>query len=83
MNFYPPNNKDFKLPAGELPPLLVKIHGGPTSQVNSHPDPIIMIRGGGGGAGGGLLFLVPFVSKDLMLEMVEYISHLLELIVQA
>ncbi len=33
MNFYPPSNKDFKLPPGELPPLLVKIHGGPTAQV--------------------------------------------------
>lgn len=35
MNFYPPANKTCKLPAGELPPLLIKIHGGPTSQASS------------------------------------------------
>jgi dipeptidyl aminopeptidase/acylaminoacyl peptidase len=29
--FYPPQNKDHEAPAGELPPLLVKSHGGPTS----------------------------------------------------
>ncbi len=29
--FYPPTNPDFEGPAGELPPLLVKSHGGPTS----------------------------------------------------
>ncbi|MSP14535.1 MAG: S9 family peptidase [Chloroflexi bacterium] len=29
--FYPPQNKDFTPPPGELPPLLVKSHGGPTS----------------------------------------------------
>jgi dipeptidyl aminopeptidase/acylaminoacyl peptidase len=29
--FYPPQNPDFKAPEGELPPLLVKSHGGPTS----------------------------------------------------
>lgn len=28
MNYYPPANKDFKFPAGRLPALLVKIHGG-------------------------------------------------------
>ncbi len=28
--FYPPQNKDFSAPAGELPPLLVISHGGPT-----------------------------------------------------
>jgi dipeptidyl aminopeptidase/acylaminoacyl peptidase len=31
MVYYPPANKDFKLPPGQLPPLLVKSHGGPTS----------------------------------------------------
>jgi dipeptidyl aminopeptidase/acylaminoacyl peptidase len=29
--FYPPQNSDFQAPAGELPPLLVKSHGGPTA----------------------------------------------------
>lgn len=29
--FYPPRNGDFVAPEGELPPLLVKSHGGPTS----------------------------------------------------
>lgn len=35
MNFYPPKNKDFQLPSGEKSPLLVKIHGGPTSQAGT------------------------------------------------
>jgi dipeptidyl aminopeptidase/acylaminoacyl peptidase len=29
--FYPPQNADFVAPAGELPPLLVHCHGGPTA----------------------------------------------------
>lgn len=29
--YYPPTHPDLRLPAGELPPLLVEIHGGPTS----------------------------------------------------
>ncbi|CAN5626746.1 S9 family peptidase [soil metagenome] len=31
--YYPPHNPDAEPPAGELPPLLVLIHGGPTSRV--------------------------------------------------
>lgn len=33
--FYPPTNPDFTAPAGELPPLLVKSHGGPTAATGS------------------------------------------------
>ena len=29
--FYPPTNRRFRGPPGELPPLLVQVHGGPTS----------------------------------------------------
>lgn len=36
--FYPPKNKDFKAPGGTFPPLLVKNHGGPTSQTSSTLD---------------------------------------------
>lgn len=35
MNYYPPLNKDYDFPAGELPALLVKIHGGPTSSAST------------------------------------------------
>ena len=31
--FYPPHNKDYTAPEGELPPLIVVSHGGPTSAV--------------------------------------------------
>lgn len=33
--FYPPHNPDYVAPAGELPPLLVKSHGGPTGATSS------------------------------------------------
>jgi dipeptidyl aminopeptidase/acylaminoacyl peptidase len=32
--YYPPTNPQFDGPAGELPPLIVHIHGGPTSSVS-------------------------------------------------
>jgi dipeptidyl aminopeptidase/acylaminoacyl peptidase len=31
--FYAPRNPEFEAPAGELPPLVVKVHGGPTAHV--------------------------------------------------
>jgi dipeptidyl aminopeptidase/acylaminoacyl peptidase len=33
--YYPPRNGDFAAPAGELPPLIVTSHGGPTSMATS------------------------------------------------
>ncbi len=33
--FYPPSNEGFEGPAGTLPPLIVMIHGGPTSATDS------------------------------------------------
>lgn len=33
--WYPPKNRDYKGPAGELPPLIVLSHGGPTSMANN------------------------------------------------
>ncbi len=37
--YYPPANPEFEAPSGEAPPLIVKIHGGPTSMVVPHLDP--------------------------------------------
>jgi dipeptidyl aminopeptidase/acylaminoacyl peptidase len=33
--YYPPANRDYRAPAGEAPPLLVKCHGGPTAATSS------------------------------------------------
>ncbi len=37
--FYPPANADFEAPPGELPPLIVQSHGGPTSHATPAFDP--------------------------------------------
>ncbi len=36
--YYPPRNRDFAVPAGETPPLVVISHGGPTSAARSTLD---------------------------------------------
>jgi dipeptidyl aminopeptidase/acylaminoacyl peptidase len=36
--YYPPTNPDFTGPEGELPPLVVSVHGGPTASVTSSLD---------------------------------------------
>jgi dipeptidyl aminopeptidase/acylaminoacyl peptidase len=36
--YYPPRNPGFVAPAGELPPLLVQVHGGPTSNASTALD---------------------------------------------
>jgi len=33
--FYPPTNRDFEAPEGELPPLIVESHGGPTGNATA------------------------------------------------
>ena len=39
--FYPPKNADFTGPKGTLPPLIVKVHGGPVGATSSTFDPSI------------------------------------------
>jgi dipeptidyl aminopeptidase/acylaminoacyl peptidase len=36
--FYAPRNEDFEPPDGELPPLVVKVHGGPTAHTTDELD---------------------------------------------
>ena len=40
-NYYPPKNSGFRAPDGSKPPLLVLVHGGPTSQAGSVFSPTI------------------------------------------
>jgi dipeptidyl aminopeptidase/acylaminoacyl peptidase len=37
--YYPPTNPEFSAPPGERPPVIVSIHGGPTSAVKASLDP--------------------------------------------
>jgi dipeptidyl aminopeptidase/acylaminoacyl peptidase len=37
--FYPPHNPDFTAPPGERPPLIVRVHGGPTAHVTARLSP--------------------------------------------
>jgi dipeptidyl aminopeptidase/acylaminoacyl peptidase len=37
--FYPPHHPDYQAPAGDRPPLLVRIHGGPTAHVTATLSP--------------------------------------------
>ncbi|MDE1984773.1 MAG: PD40 domain-containing protein, partial [Gammaproteobacteria bacterium] len=37
--YYPPQNSEYRVPAGEKPPLLVKCHGGPTAMNGNGLDP--------------------------------------------
>ena len=37
--FYPPHNPDFAAPGGERPPLMVRVHGGPTAHVTARSRP--------------------------------------------
>lgn len=39
--YYPPHNPEFAAPEGERPPLIVKAHGGPTSNTTTTLDPRI------------------------------------------
>lgn len=39
--FYPPHNPGFAAPDGELPPLVVHAHGGPTSETTPELDPYV------------------------------------------
>ena len=39
--FYPPYNPDFTAPEGERPPLVVRVHGGPTAHVTARLSPEI------------------------------------------
>jgi dipeptidyl aminopeptidase/acylaminoacyl peptidase len=36
--FYPPHNPDYAAPADERPPLMVRVHGGPTAHVTARLD---------------------------------------------
>jgi dipeptidyl aminopeptidase/acylaminoacyl peptidase len=38
-HYYPPHNPDYLAPSGEMPPLLVKCHGGPTAAAGTSLNP--------------------------------------------